>query len=50
MNNHKRHICNCCKKKLYEKDMEETRLTTRYGKRIWICFKCKGRGKSAWAY
>lgn len=52
----KRHICNCCKRKLYEKDMEKA-LTfrgdpklTRYGKEVWICFKCKGKGRETSVY
>lgn len=46
----KRHICNCCKRKLYEQDMEETNRETRYGKKVWICFKCKGMGKNVSVY
>lgn len=47
---YKRHICNVCKRKLRESKMFETDLTTRYGYRIWLCYECKGRGESAWAY
>lgn len=46
----KRHICNVCKKKLYEKDMQQTDKQTRYGKDVWICFKCIEKGRSVRVY
>ena len=52
----KRNICNCCKKKLYEGNMEKAldfrghQKFTRYGKGVWICFNCIGRGKTARVY
>ena len=51
-----RHICNCCKRKLYEKDMEVGKdhrgyeRKTRYGKKVWICYKCIGQGRTISVY
>jgi len=46
----KRHICNCCKRKLYERDMEQTNRQTRYGKDIWICARCLMEGRTIDVY
>lgn len=48
---YKRHICNCCKKKLYQKDMINYTKKgkyghqTRYKQDVWLCLKCEGVGR-----
>ena len=36
----KRHICSRCKSKLYEENMIETKHSTNFGHKIWLCHSC----------
>lgn len=45
-----RHVCNRCKRKLYEKDLQKQWFVTRYGKEVWMCARCLMEGKNAYRY